>query len=227
MTDCPGSCNAWWRNLTPEQQDASEPRPRQGEPVWCRQCKTRIRRSLPDLDYLAAMLAAAADGHRERPEDTTRRRAGNTPSPSAIGDTIGLFTGAAFDWEDNYRQILRMPGAYHTGPVNEIRSKVIAWLTENLDGVLASPMAGHFGQEVLDWHRRLTAMAKAGTGRRRMPVPCPWCGYKLLVKVAGDDYVACTNPGNPPREPPCRCRLTIAEYEAERDAALHGVEQAG
>lgn len=222
MTDCPGPCNAWWRQLTTEQQDASETRPRQGDPELCHLCAARIRQVFPQLDYRAAVVAAMADGHRQHPADALRRGNGSPPSPSPLGDVVYLFTGAVYDWEDNYRQLRRLGGAMHTGDDNEIRSEVLAWLGARLTSILASPMGPHFGQEVMDWHRRLTALAKAGTGRRIMPVPCPWCGHKLLAMTAGSDYVTCINPG----PPPCRCRLTIDQYKAEEHTAVRHLERA-
>lgn len=208
MTDCPGSCNAWWRNLTEDQQAASEHAPRPGEPVWCGSCAGRIRRCLTELDYLGALLAAVSDGHREAPEEGTRRNNGHAPSPSPHADAIDELTRMLREWETIYCETMGINPPIRHGYLADVRSEVIAFLTERLDTVLASPVAVDVALEVLQWHREFVTATKAGTGRHKKPVPCPWCGLKLLAWCEGDDYVACGNPG-------CRCRMTMDEYHAE------------
>ena len=98
---CPGSCNfRWraamdaWRQAMAEYErsgrlDAAQSRPDPplaapwpGEPVWCGTCTARIRLRLAQLDTLAGLLAATADGHRQAPPDGYVTRSAATPSPS-------------------------------------------------------------------------------------------------------------------------------------------------
>ena len=160
MTDCPGSCNAWWRALTEDQQAASETGPRAGEPVWCGPCKAAIRRKLTDLDYQAARLAFRIDGFGEKPESPARV-SGSRPSPSPAANYIDELTGWLWDWEDIYRKETGLPASMHFGYLPEIRSAVIAWLAERLDGILAGEYTNVFGEEVSRRHRELLKLNKA------------------------------------------------------------------
>ena len=214
MTDCPGSCNTWWRNLTQDEQETAETGPRPGDPVWCHPCAARIRRQLTELDYLGALLAAVSDGYREPPAGPGPRGA-TAPSPSDITDTITDYTEILLTWEDSYRKERRLPAGIRHGYLADVRSEVIAYLAERLDTALALNMAEAFGQEVFEWHRKLAARAKAGTGQHRKPVPCPRCGLKLLSWREGDDYVQCAG---------CNRHLSMADYHAELSGVI---ERAG
>ena len=211
MTDlCPGSCNAWWRALDEDQQAASGHQPRRGEPVWCPPCQARIRRCLTELDYLGALLAAVADGHRERPEEGTRRSSGHAPSPSPHADAIDELTRMLRDWETVYCEVMGINAPIRHGYLADVRSEIIAFLTERMDTVLASPVAVDVALEVLQWHREFITSTKAGTGRHRKPVPCPRCGLKLLTWREGDDHVQCGG---------CNRHMTMNEYHAEVETA--------
>lgn len=215
MTTCPGSCNAAWRATS-----QGEPVP--GDPAWCRPCQARIRRQFAELDYAAALYAMQADGHRELGGEPSRRN-GHSPSPSPAMDTVEELTRFLLSWEDAYHDYRGLPSAIRHGYLADVRSEVIAWLWERMDGLLAAPFAVDFGREVLDWHRGLLTMGKLGTGRHWKPAPCPWCGLRTLYKTDGDDHVACWNPG----PPACRCRLSMDDYHALVDhAARRNLEQA-
>ena len=204
MTDCPGSCNTWWRNLTPTQQDASETSPRQGDPVWCHPCTAAIRWKLSDLDYQYAWLAFTADGHRTRPGEPA---SANIPSPSRAADEIADGTGELWNWEDAARKELGLPASFHTGTPPEIRSKVIAWLTERLDTILKLDMAEDFGREINARHWRLLGWNNAQPPRTGL-VNCPRCGDKLAW-LDGRDGLQCEG---------CHRPMDAEEYE---DAVRH------
>ena len=201
MTEpCPGACNA-----------IGETDPVMGEPVWCRPDQARIRRQYCELDYAAALYITGADGYRE-PGTELGRSNGHAPSPSPAMDTIDELTRWVLSWHDAYRDLHPhwKTAEIRHGYLAAVRTEIIAWTAERMDGMLAAPFAADFGFEVSAWHRRLLAMGKTGTGRRHMPLPCPWCGAITLFRADGDDHVACANPG-PPR---CRCRLTMDDYHA-------------
>jgi hypothetical protein len=91
---CPGRCNStYWRAWSAYQAedtaydplDPSTSRPgppgddlvrEYGQPVWCAEHSGQIRLALPQLDDLAAILAAAADGHRSH--EMTQRVGGTS-----------------------------------------------------------------------------------------------------------------------------------------------------
>ena len=80
-SECPGPCNRRWREArdaykqaladydpldsAQSRPDPPEIRPWPGEPVWCAECTTGIVLKLAQLDYLAGILSAYADGHRQ------------------------------------------------------------------------------------------------------------------------------------------------------------------
>lgn len=214
MTACPGVCNAAWRAADCPEDQA----PREGEPVWCAMDAARIRRLLAELDYLGALLAAVADGYREAPEEGTRRSNGHAPSPSPHADAIDELTRMLREWERIYCEVAGINTPIRHGYLADVRSEIIAFLTERLDTVLASPVAVDVALEILQWHREFVASTKAGTGRHRKPIPCPRCGLKLLTWEEGDDYVHCGG---------CNRYMTMDDYREELAAAAHRLEQAG
>ena len=218
MTDCPGGCNASWRAFDEARREASETQPWQGDPVWCHRCASSIRRCLPELDYLGALRAATADGHREQPEEGTRRTGGHAPSPSPAADDLDELTRMLREWEAAYCETMNINPPIRHGYLADVRSEIIAFLTERLDTVLASPIAADFGREILQAHRELSSKAKAGTGQHRKPVACPRCGLKLLTWAEGDEHVQCSG---------CGRFLSMDEYHAEVAAAERGLERAG
>lgn len=214
MTDCPGSCNTWWRNLTPEQQATSEHAPRPGDPVWCSTCKASLRRKFTDLDYQLAWLAFRADGHQPQAGEPSRHNGGQ-PSPSQAMDIVEELTGWLWDWEDAVRHELGLSASFHQGYLPEIRSKVIAWLTERFDRILELPFAEDFGREAAARHWELLGKNNARPPRHGL-VNCPRCNHKLAW-LDGRDGLQCGG---------CGRTMDAAEYGAEVDAARRDLERA-
>lgn len=210
MTNCPGPCNATWRTT-------GEGTPFPGEPTWCPPCTTRIRQALTELDDLAALLTATADGHREQQTSPARRRT-HTPSPSAASDDLDELTRTLTEWENAYRDLRRWPSPPRRGHLATRTTATIAWLTTHLDGILASEIAEDFGREIRQWHRELATKAKAGTGYHRKPVPCPRCGLKLLTLHDGADHVVCAG---------CNRHMPMSEYWEHLHATARQFEQTG
>ena len=185
MTDCPGPCNAAYRTASADGPDRPEPVP--GEPVWCHRDAARIHGRLADLETLAALLEHVADGYGEAPGDP-RSSNGHPPSPSPRFDTLDEIERMLRAWEAEYRR----GKGWGTPPVHgryaTVSAEITAWLSRHFTGILESPFAREFGEEVLGAARELVLKAKAGSGYRRGLVPCPRCDLKMLLS-ADDGHV--------------------------------------
>jgi hypothetical protein len=213
---CPGACNATWRvRGSPETESY-----RLGEPVWCHPCAARTRRQFAELDYLAALRDFQTNGYREQGRDPAAGN-GHPPSPSPAADDLTELRSLLYESEDQYRALKGWEGpAIRHGHLATATTEIIVWLWAHFDGVMASALAEPFGLEVQRLHRQLAAKTRAGTGRRRGAIPCPWCDWMTLTLDDGADYWACGNPG----PPPCRCRLDKREYD---ELAARHLERAG
>ncbi len=218
---CPGSCNSSYRRATalyhaavaaydqqlaalPEGDPVPEPpappdvTPWEGDPVWCSRCQTVIRRSLAELDDLAAQLAAIPPG--VRPASDVRREAVKVtvsqghPSPSPSADVLDELQRWLTGWEGDYRQERGWPSPPPRGLLSTVITASCAWLGEHLSGpagLLAWPHAEDFGSQALRWHRELRARAHASSFARHVKKPCPACTRYTLWERVGEDYVSC------------------------------------
>jgi hypothetical protein len=222
---CPGNCNSRYHKaceayreammtydpLDPDQSRPEPPdiRPRGwGRPVWCSEHAAQIRRELAQLDDLAALLAATADGYDAKPR--TERVAGTSvpASPSEAADVLDEMNSMLTGWEQAYRDLRGWPSPPPRGDDASAQTTCIAWLTVHLDGILATAYAEQFGRQVLDWRRILARSTKAGVRKLRLPLRCPRCHLLVLVWTEGEDTVNCENPD-------CARVMTRSEYEAE------------
>jgi hypothetical protein len=226
---CPGTCNRHYREAQEKFRqdlaaydplDASQSRPVPasvqawpGNP-WCGTCKSRIRETLAELDDLAALLMATADGHKAGAGGAERvSGSADTPSPSQAADDLEELTSVLSGWESAYRDLMKWRSLTRRGHLASAVTTCIAWLMAHLDGtdgVLVAPFAAEFGQEIMQWHREFTGKAKAGQRTLRKPLRCPrpQCRLLTLTWTEGDTYVICNNPD-------CGARIPLAEYEAE------------
>ena len=227
---CPGRCNSRYREAREAfkaallaydlegRLDANQSRPIPpniqpdlGNP-WCGTCKSRIREALAELDILASLLAATADGHRHGPG--TERVSGSAVylSPSTAGDDLDELISMLSGWEDAYRDHAELgPQQARRGQLAAPETEIIAWLMRDrrLDQILTAPFAVDFGQEILQWHREFKNKTKAGVRTERLPVRCSRCRFLMLTWTDGDTHVICHNPD-------CqRPRIPRAEYDAE------------
>jgi hypothetical protein len=229
---CPGrSCNgrywaatdAYRRDLAaydPLNPETSRPEPPGpdiiwgwGDPVWCSDCQALISLHLAQLDTLAALLAAEADGHRDAGEQEKggKRGAGSAPpSPSPAADDLDELARMLAAWEAIYRTLKGWPSPPPRGDLASRETERIAWLSRHLRGILASDIAADFGAEVLQWHRGMARQAKAGVRTLRLPLRCPGrnCGWLTLTWTEGSDRVECGNPD-------CGLIMSRTEYDAE------------
>jgi hypothetical protein len=231
---CPGQCNRHYRearekfnqdlaDYDPLDADQSRPIPPDIQPwpgnPWCGRCRSRIRETLAQLDILASLLAATADGHRAGPG--TERISGTAValSPSAAGDDLDELITMLAGWEEAYRDHKDLgPTLAPRGHLAAPETELIAWLNRRLDEILTAPFAVEFGQEVMQWHREFTNKTKAGQRTLRKPLRCPRCHMLLLTWTEGDSHVACGNPD-------CQLRIPLAEYEMEVDRRGSALER--
>jgi hypothetical protein len=230
---CPGSCNRSFREAQQafrqaladyDPLDANQSRPIPpsiqawpGDP-WCGRCRSRIRETLAELDYLAGFLTAAADGHRASPGGERVSGSAAPLSPSQAGDDLEELSSMLTGWEDAYRELRGWRFTARRGHLASPETETINWLGKHLEDILRAPFAVDFGTEVMLWHREFTNKTKAGARTLRKPLRCPrpQCRLLTLTWTEGDTYVCCSNPD-------CGARIPLAEYEAEVeriDAAL-------
>jgi hypothetical protein len=191
-----------------ERPEPPEITPWPGEPVWCRPCQARISQRLHQLDDLASILHRYADGHRDAPDGPMVSGTSDAMSPSAAQDVVDDLARMLGGWEAAYRDLRGWSTARRTPDQAEWITACSAWLAARLTRILASPMGEDFGEEILSWHRELTATAKAGTRKLRKPMRCPSCSLLTLTWTEGEETVYCGNPD-------CRRVLSLAEYENE------------
>ena len=222
---CPGTCNRHYReaqaafrqalaDYDPLDANQSRPVPPSIQPwygnPWCGTCRSRIRETLAELDDLAALLMATADGHRAGPGLERVSGSAEAMSPSQAADDLGELEAMLRGWESAYRELMDWPSLARRGHLASAVTTCIAWLSVRLDEILTAPFAVDFGTEVMQWHREFTSKTKAGARTLRKPLRCPrpHCRLLTLTWTEGDTYVNCGNPD-------CGARIPLAEYEAE------------
>lgn len=222
---CPGPCNTQYRKARQAFEEAialydpldssqSRPippdiRPWPGDPIWCGRDTSRIRQSLHELDEAAAIMLAAADGHR--PQSGEQRVAGTREDPTAspAGDDLEDLGAMLTGWENAYRDLKDWPSPPRRGFLASQVTSCASWLMLHLDGILSAPgLSEDFGTEVMRWHSDITGKGKAGVRKLRKPMRCPSCQLLMLYWTEGEQHVRCAN-----RE--CGRILTLAEYETE------------
>ena len=193
----------------PAEPEGVEVRPWPGDPVFCGRCVAVIRKELAELDDLAAIRLARADGHRAGPGGERVGGSRGTPSPSPSVDDVDEMASALRGWEAAARGLEDTPP--RRGFLAREVTTVVAWLVAHLDQILANEdYAADFATEVRQWHRRLRQAEKAGTGRHQKAVPCPRCDRYSLVWTEGDEYVAC-------QTATCMRLMTLDEYSQYED----------
>jgi hypothetical protein len=207
---CPGSCNYRYREAMAAWQQAmagydplnphqSRPGPPEIRPVtgtpWCPRCQAILRRELAELDYLASLLNAAADGQRGQRPGAKMPKGKNHggPSPSPTADLLEELAGDLREWESTVRG--HQPLA-RRGHLATETTMMITWLTGQFDKAIIMPFAVKFGEGIQAWHRRLNHLAKAGTGTHHRAVRCPRCSEMAVWWTEGDDHAICHGKGN-------------------------------
>jgi hypothetical protein len=253
LAECPGSCNFRGREAQAAYKqaladydpldagqslpEAPEIRPWPGAPVWCARCSAVIRRELTELDYLAAMLAKAADGQRgQRPgAKMPSGKQHGAPSISPAADLLEELAGDLRAWESEVRggEPLTRRGhldtetammvAWLSGQGHFARAMATVRLSMTPDG-RAVPWAAKFGEAVHRWHRKLVRITKAGSGTHHRGVRCPWCEEMAVWWTEGDDHAVCHG-----RQNTCGRLIGLDELDqlaAEQDAQRTRAAQA-
>lgn len=221
---CPGPCNANYRKAREafeealalyDPLDAAQSRPLPpdiqpwpGDPLWCGRCSARIRACLSELDDAAAIMLAAADGHRA--VDLNDRVGGSREDPTAspAGDDLEELGRVLTAWEDIYRDMKGWPSPPRRGFLASLVTTCASWLMLHLDGILSAPdISADFGAEVLRWHREIVGKGKAGARKLRKPLRCPACQLLMLYWTEGEQTVQCGN-----RD--CGRIMLLSEYDA-------------
>lgn len=210
---CPGNCNSRWHKARraydtelagydPLNPETSRPEPPDenlirawGNPVWCSDHAAAIGAALRDLDELAGIYGAAADGHRGKP--VTQRVGGTTValSQSEAHDQLDELTSVITGWEHIYRELMDYDPAPPRGDLARVQTGCITWLARHLRDILASPVAEDFGREILEWKPEVASRAKAGQRTILLEARCPGrqCGQRMLTWQEGTDRVECAN----------------------------------
>jgi hypothetical protein len=199
MTEpCPGACNTTWRTIPATDPDRPPPVP--GEPVWCPRDTARIRFRLISLQTLAALYEHTSDGYGEAPDQPDHAN-GHPPSPSPGFDTRDEIERMLRGWETEY---LRIRG-WGTPPIHghyaTVSYEITTFLLRHFTGILESPFAREFGDEVLSAHWQLLDLARAARQYKRGEVPCPvaHCRLMMLFSTDGGDVYWCAACGRPVR----------------------------
>jgi len=197
---------------TPEPQKPGEPEIHawEGSPHYCPRDAATVRRELAELDDVASIVIAFADGHRSSTEAAGRVSGSKSaPSPSPATDAIDELESVLRAWESALR------GTDPPARRGDVAMKVttsVAWLLAHFDAMIGHPDFGaEFGQEISQWHRALRERSKSGTGRSKKPMPCSRCHHMSLYHEDGAQYVECS------RKAECGRLMSMPEYEAEED----------
>jgi hypothetical protein len=205
-----------------------------GAPVWCRGCTTRITQALTALPDLAAELALrgvadlgrlAVSGEAGR---ATHQKVAGSPSGSPAWDAADELIAWAAGVEDQLRAYLGHSRAYrsvrvHGSGVVRVLSlrPCVRYLVAWVGDLLASPFADRVGADALELARRAERAAGLDRLVHHLPVPCPSCDVRALVREDGADQVECRACGRVWTEGDYR-RLVVVVAEDYRDVAGRG-----
>jgi len=176
-----------------------------GDPIWCGRDTALIRRSLAELDDLAARAAAEAEGLRAPRGDQRVSGSRGTRTPSPLMDMVEDLTGLLRDWEFTVK---RRETPVRRGHLSTAITASIDQLLLNFDRAMANPdIAVDFGTDIRVWHRKFLSAGHAGTVRHTKPRPCTRCHRMSLVWTEGDGHVECQTPD-------CGRIMSLSEYES-------------
>jgi len=224
---CPGPCNETYRKAWDAYRaavaaydplDSAQSRPAEpeeggylGDPVWCGPCAGKITLRLAELDDLAGILTAAADGHRDASGLERVASSADPGSPSPAADALDEMHSMLSGWETAWRELNGWLSPPPRGTLATRETACVNWLRRHLAAILASETIGaDFGLEILQWHREAAGSAKAGVRTLRKPMRCPSCRLLTLFWTEGDATVNCKNPD-------CGRILDLAAYDDEVD----------
>lgn len=199
---CPGRCNDRWRTAEAG-RDPADPNPYEpidGDPVWCTACRNRLYYALPNLPYLAALLAVEAE-HGTSPE--AERVSGSTSRPLHERDAVTLLIDAIWsaliEREDQVRRERALSARVVAGVRRGVQLQASAlflprhvdwFLQQRLDDDRIDPDTGEhlhssaraFADQIAALERRALRATRSDERKPelRPDVPCPDCDLKAL-----------------------------------------------
>jgi len=236
---CPGSCNTTYRKAAAAHTQAliahdtamaawlagprttpPPPRPQPpdltavpGDPIWCGRDTAHIRRSLAELDDLAARVAAEAEGLRA-PRIDGQKVSGSrgTRTPSPLMDMVTDLAALLCDWEYTVKH---RDTPARRGHLSTAITASVDQLLLNFTVAIGHPDFGaDFGSEILLWHRKFITAGRAGTVRHSKRLPCTRCQRFSLTWTEGDAHVEC-------RTPSCGRLMSLDEYSSYESVYPH------
>lgn len=201
---CVGVCN---RRFI----DSGAGTPAYGDPVLCERCISGLRTFLDEIDRVAAIAAAAADGHRSSVDSSDsairmHRGASASKSPSPVFEDLDEMASCLYRW-----MRLKRPAAARLGLLAREITETSAWLKFNLPSFSDDrEIAAEFQAEIAGWHGRLIRRGKAGVALFNKPLPCPRCRLIGLQQERGSEVVKCAE---------CGRIMSVSEYDEMAAAA--------
>jgi ribosomal protein L37AE/L43A len=205
---CQGPCMTRYRETGKGVQ-------RFGDPVLCQRDVSQLRNELTEIDTMAAVLVAGADGFRASTGSDAairaHRSAGSRPSPSPAHDLIDELTSVLRKYV-----LMKRVVAGRLGFVARDITELASWLITNLDRYVSDrEVAGVLSADVHRWHGRLEKQTKSATALLHKPLPCPACKKQGLQQERGSKVVKCAE---------CGLIRSIEDYEAMAADAVEATE---
>lgn len=219
---CPGRCNSGYRFAEERYGTGGHAyEPREGQPVWCPPCATRIRGALCDMPEIAVRLqleidsGTAASASDEEFVAGSKERALHEHQAPAF--TLEEIAGWLADWEDTVRQQCGLPDR-QPQPTQHKTVEASSWfLRHHLNWLLAEAdheAAEGFGIEILALHCKAQFLTKSQdvTPDRCHGVACPYCDGLCLEREVDElgmatGYIRCRR---------CRPILRLSPEEYRR-----------
>lgn len=218
---CPGRCGSRWRSAVRravEEVHEAEQRdrpvdsellqlrslPRAGEPVWCSDDAALVVSAVRRLPDLVALVGSRGDGRLDagRSDSDGRSSSGVAPpSPSPAHD----LQDAAVRWAaaEAARLAELVTGGRGADVDDEPLPMTSTWLTQSVAYLLAHAdlwlgdveHGEQSGRAALRWESDLERATGQDLLVHRLPVRCPSCSTRALVRHDGLDQVSCTRCG--------------------------------
>ncbi|MEV7013313.1 hypothetical protein [Streptosporangium sp. NPDC051022] len=192
-----------------------------GEPVYCSACVYGIKAQLSQLDVLACVYLRECDGMRGASSEPRVSGSAEPPSPSPALDELDALDGWFRSWRADY---LKVDSFARQGLLVDSLTYGCAWLTARAERILGrAEVAQLFGDEVIEWHNKLSGVAK--TEPRRVPktLRCPQCHLATLSQLEGEDRIECRNSSCGENRGGPKV-MTLDEYEGHVADALLAVQ---
>lgn len=181
-----------------------------GDPVWCRSCRTMIRSSLVEIDRLMIWLEQQqADGYTARPVTASVAGKPGPKSPSPLIDLLDDAYSHLVSTETAWRERRGYMATRRTslGRTTHDRMITLAFLSQQLDSIFLDRTMVRDLKKIIHWRTILQRVARAEPERRGKPGRCPRCHMvNVLFYNPATELITCRA---------CPVVLTPDEYEDE------------